>query len=564
MTSPAAHLQNDLDLWAPVPWSGLPSPLVEAFERADWATVKSELQAQLDGIVTEGRFGRALLQLVRQVPFGSDPILDRYRATADIDHGDWDDIRRFFSLHEPPPVELIGLTKIVTAPVDCHSLPEAEPHHVEWFRAWEFPLRAAPGAFRHRMRRIYGRYPAALWSYDYISTSRYLRYRSLHDAAFGAVSEAHAGRLPVARALAREAQALGLEQEPLHRLARDVEQLLPLAMGSTAVAPTLEVPALIASPTGLSPYGTVEFLYWLYPLVALTRDFDLLRACAMLAERVCARLTSPRGLLYAQTWRVAAELSRPETRVGAIELLPAILAQAQGAAPGLRALPEFLRGIVTPSEAAFALSERLARRAGSVWLEIAALTWMVALNPTLPTARRLLRLMDVTGWRRPVLVPSDICAEAAIALVALGRRGSAIVELATGTGRPSLILAVSGRHLEDASAPHDSRVVAAEALGRLETTHAREVLSRVARGPDDIAPVARRVLGSPVERARLSEREAEVLDLAGKGLTNKQIARQLFLSPHTVARHLANARAKLGAANRTEAALKASSFPSKP
>jgi len=182
----------------------------------------------------------------------------------------------------------------------------------------------------------------------------------------------------------------------------------------------------------------------------------------------------------------------------------------------------------------------------------------------LPTARRLLCLMDVTGWRRPVLVPSDICAEAAIALVALGRRGSAIVELATGTGRPSLILAVSGRHLEDASAPYDSRVVAAEALGRLETTHAREVLSRVARGPDDIAPVARRVLGSPVERARLSEREAEVLDLAGKGLTNKQIARQLFLSPHTVARHLANARAKLGAANRTEAALKASSFPSKP
>lgn len=42
--------------------------------------------------------------------------------------------------------------------------------------------------------------------------------------------------------------------------------------------------------------------------------------------------------------------------------------------------------------------------------------------------------------------------------------------------------------------------------------------------------------------------------MAGSGLTNREIGAKLALSPHTVARHLANARGKLGAANRTEAA----------
>src|SRR5207244_3542964 len=46
------------------------------------------------------------------------------------------------------------------------------------------------------------------------------------------------------------------------------------------------------------------------------------------------------------------------------------------------------------------------------------------------------------------------------------------------------------------------------------------------------------------------------LGMASAGLTNQLIAERLSLSPHTIARHLANARAKLGAANRAEAAAK--------
>lgn len=53
----------------------------------------------------------------------------------------------------------------------------------------------------------------------------------------------------------------------------------------------------------------------------------------------------------------------------------------------------------------------------------------------------------------------------------------------------------------------------------------------------------------------LSEREIEVLKLAAKGISNKDIAQQLFLSPRTVQAHLGNIFNKLGVASRTEAVL---------
>ncbi|MDD2759164.1 MAG: LuxR C-terminal-related transcriptional regulator [Methylomonas sp.] len=53
---------------------------------------------------------------------------------------------------------------------------------------------------------------------------------------------------------------------------------------------------------------------------------------------------------------------------------------------------------------------------------------------------------------------------------------------------------------------------------------------------------------------RLSERELEVLQRIAGGDSNKQIARTLELSPHTVKRHVANILAKLDAATRRQAA----------
>jgi DNA-binding NarL/FixJ family response regulator len=56
---------------------------------------------------------------------------------------------------------------------------------------------------------------------------------------------------------------------------------------------------------------------------------------------------------------------------------------------------------------------------------------------------------------------------------------------------------------------------------------------------------------------RLTVREREVLDLVAEGLTNKAIARQLEISPSTVKAHVERVIAKLGVADRTQAAVMA-------
>lgn len=55
----------------------------------------------------------------------------------------------------------------------------------------------------------------------------------------------------------------------------------------------------------------------------------------------------------------------------------------------------------------------------------------------------------------------------------------------------------------------------------------------------------------------LTERELGILELVGKGLSNKQIGKQLFISDRTVQAHLSNIFSKLGVNSRTEAVMHA-------
>jgi DNA-binding NarL/FixJ family response regulator len=55
----------------------------------------------------------------------------------------------------------------------------------------------------------------------------------------------------------------------------------------------------------------------------------------------------------------------------------------------------------------------------------------------------------------------------------------------------------------------------------------------------------------------LTTREREVLDLLTKGMSNKEIARQLELQEVTIKLHVRGICRKLGAKNRTQAALRA-------
>jgi len=54
----------------------------------------------------------------------------------------------------------------------------------------------------------------------------------------------------------------------------------------------------------------------------------------------------------------------------------------------------------------------------------------------------------------------------------------------------------------------------------------------------------------------LTQREEQVLALLGKGMTNREIGGQLFVSVNTVKYHVQNIYQKLGVHNRTQAIVK--------
>jgi DNA-binding NarL/FixJ family response regulator len=90
---------------------------------------------------------------------------------------------------------------------------------------------------------------------------------------------------------------------------------------------------------------------------------------------------------------------------------------------------------------------------------------------------------------------------------------------------------------------------------------ARPLAARLA---EDLA-----ALGEPVERrlgriaaaqlanGGLTRREVEIVRLVAVGRTNREIARELFLSPRTVDTHVQNIRMKLGCRSRADAARRA-------
>jgi ATP/maltotriose-dependent transcriptional regulator MalT len=97
-----------------------------------------------------------------------------------------------------------------------------------------------------------------------------------------------------------------------------------------------------------------------------------------------------------------------------------------------------------------------------------------------------------------------------------------------------------------------SRAAGDDETARLELRAARSVFERLGSAAD-----VRRVDECLVEGARLphrlTQREVEVLRLVAAGKTNRDIAAELVVSQHTVARHLNNIFAKLGVSSRAAA-----------
>lgn len=93
----------------------------------------------------------------------------------------------------------------------------------------------------------------------------------------------------------------------------------------------------------------------------------------------------------------------------------------------------------------------------------------------------------------------------------------------------------------------------------LKTVSPKELtaaIATVAKGGLYLDPEVASVMGErDFDPEQLSVREREVLLLAAKGLSSKEVAGRLFISERTVQTHLASIYDKLGSKNKTEALL---------
>jgi DNA-binding CsgD family transcriptional regulator len=77
--------------------------------------------------------------------------------------------------------------------------------------------------------------------------------------------------------------------------------------------------------------------------------------------------------------------------------------------------------------------------------------------------------------------------------------------------------------------------------------------ARAARLSSEAAHLSRPAPTRNAPLGRLTARESDILRLLARGASNKEIARNLSLSVHTVERHVANLYQKIGVRNRAEA-----------
>ncbi|TMC79947.1 MAG: hypothetical protein E6J09_00680, partial [Chloroflexi bacterium] len=261
-------ITDQIDLWAPVSRDGLPSALVDAMKRRDWESVRNELGMVMDGITTDGTFGRALLQLALELPVGVDPVFDSYKAAASIDHGDWDVLRRSIEGGSAWSEQFLGMRDIPLGPLDQIEVPRRSTrHYAMLFGGYEYEFSQLARRFRRWAREMLSFQATELvWARADVPAGRHFRQRRLQDEMMLAIAEVHAGHLQTAMALALEASHLGDETEPLRLIAPDLEDLVALAMGDDR-QPSMRYLVQLAKPTGLSPLGAWQMLVHLMPLV---------------------------------------------------------------------------------------------------------------------------------------------------------------------------------------------------------------------------------------------------------------------------------------------------------
>jgi HD-GYP domain-containing protein (c-di-GMP phosphodiesterase class II) len=176
--------------------------------------------------------------------------------------------------------------------------------------------------------------------------------------------------------------------------------------------------------------------------------------------------------------------------------------------------------------------------------------------------------LTAAEWERVRLYPqlTERMLHRSDALAPAGRLAGQVRERLDGSGYPSGLsgsaLSIASRVLATAEAfqtkleprPHRPASSVAQATGALRDD------VRAGRLDPTVVDAVLRAAGQRVGRRRagaagLSPREIEVLQLLASGLSNKDIARQLGISPKTVGNHVEHVYTKIGADNRAAAGL---------
>lgn len=259
----------------------------------------------------------------------------------------------------------------------------------------------------------------------------------------------------------------------------------------------------------------------------------------------------------------------PSARLAEIRVLQGRFDEAEQLLEGLEAEPEALRARVAvriargePAAASALLTRRLDELGWTNLLAAALLAQLVearllegSLDGATAAAAALEEIAEVRARERVEALATaargriafaegrtdaaDLLLEAVNRFAALGARLDAArtrLELARALAVPTPEVAVdTARHAR----------AELEALGALRDADAAAALMRSLGAKGRAGPRA---------AGLLSRREHEVLRLLGDGLTNREIAERLFISPKTAEHHVSRVYAKIGVSSRAEAA----------
>lgn len=199
--------------------------------------------------------------------------------------------------------------------------------------------------------------------------------------------------------------------------------------------------------------------------------------------------------------------------------------------------------------------------------------------------QRLLGILTHLGYQADALLFAETLAQArsvvqdtpiALALVDLGLPDGNGIDLITElrNSDPALgILVISAWSTEDILLGALRAGATGYVLKERDDLEVSLSIRSVLRGGAPIDPfIARRIIAelqpaastpanpaAPVEDAKLSSRESQILGLVAEGLANREIAEQLFLSRYTVECHIKHIYRKLAVSSRVRAVKEARS-----